>query len=85
MSVVTGRPHAILTCSRMRSPASTPGPRKDSRLVRFALSNDALKTSCTGRSAVICRRRSAIASVSGSFSITQGPAISNRACPSPQR
>ena len=43
-SVVTGRPEAALTRSRIRRPSSSPTPRNESRLERLALSNDALKT-----------------------------------------
>ena len=61
-----------------------PAPRKAEPLVRLALSNEALKTSCTGKSAVSSCRRRAIESVSSSLSITHGPAINSSGRPLPQ-
>ena len=44
ISVVTSTPSLDLTLSRISSPFSIPSPRKELPLLRFALSNEALKT-----------------------------------------
>ncbi len=79
----TGRFADALQNSQARLPF--PAPRYASRLVRLALSNDALNTSCTGKSRVSAASRSAIESVSDSFSITHGPAMTSSFSPAPQR
>jgi len=73
-----------LTRRRIASPRSSPGPRYDATLVRFALSNEALKTSCTASPARVARSRSAMATVAASSSSTQGPAITSSRWPRPQ-
>ena len=76
--------HIGLRC-KIASPLARPGPRYDARLVRFALSNDALNTSCRQRDSAISFNRRAIWSVACSSSITQGPAITSSGWPRPQR
>src|SRR5271170_3256548 len=75
MSVRTGQPKRFLIPARILSPCARPGPRNDFPLVRFALSNDALKTSGMPRSAVSSTRCFAIETVSALDSSTHGPAM----------
>ena len=60
---------------RMRNPSSGPGPRKPCKLVRFALSKDALKTHGNPASRAMGEIASAIRLTCSSLSITHGPAI----------
>src|SRR6056297_1168417 len=85
ISVVTGKPVWRRTSSNIRSPASNPGPRSACRLVRFALSNEALNTTWTAASSASAASRSAICKASSRVCKTQGPATNNRSCPPPQR
>ena len=75
MSVVIGRPVDFFTSRKTASPATKPGPRYESTLVRLALSNDALKISETLSSSAIWRNRRAMANVAARSSITHGPAM----------
>src|SRR4051812_16102443 len=85
MSVVTGRPDTSLARFRILRPDSIPEPRYALRLVRLALSNEALKTICTGSSRAVAASCSAMRSVKVSFSMTHGPAITRSFSPLPQR
>src|SRR5579871_454908 len=84
MSVVTGKPVWVLTASKVRRPASSPGPRNDLLEVRFALSKEALNTNGKVNRSANSRSRWAIRSVRSWDSITHGPAIHNSGCPLPQ-
>src|SRR5216683_3581500 len=84
MSVVTGKPVRVLTVSKVRSPASSPGPRNDLLEVRFALSKDALNTNGKAKRSANSRSRPAIFNVRSCVSITQGPAIHKSGWPRPQ-
>ena len=85
MSVVTGNPVVSRTLARISIPASKPGPRKLSMLVRFALSKLDLNTSGTPKSAAISARRRATCRTNASLSITHGPAMNRSGSPLPQR
>src|SRR5574340_948869 len=63
----------------MRRPSFSPGPRYPTELVRFALSNDALKTN----GPAISRIARAILCTCSSLSMTHGPAIRTSALPGP--
>ena len=81
--MVTGRPEAAFTWSRMRRPASSPTPRNESRLERLALSNDALNTAGSPWRSAIAATPSAHASASSRLSSTLRPEISRRGEPPP--
>jgi hypothetical protein len=75
MSVTMSSPVDVRTSSSTRNPSSRPGPRKAPALVRFALSNDALKTSCKPRLSLTSFSCRAIFSACSRLSTTFGPAI----------
>ena len=85
MSVVTGKPVSAFTFAEHRQPVFQARPRNEPTLVRLALSNEALKTSCTGSLAAISFSRAAIDSVNCSVSMTHGPAITSSGWPRPHR
>jgi hypothetical protein len=82
-SVVTGRPVARFTASSVFSPSWRPGPRNDLPEVRFALSNDALKTSGSPSRSAYPLSVSAMRSVRSCPSITHGPQIHRSGRPPP--
>jgi hypothetical protein len=76
MSVSRGSPVSARTRSSRRSPSSIPGPRGDpGDFERFALSNEALKTTGRPSSADSPASASPTARFRSSSSRTQGPAI----------
>src|SRR5690606_7814629 len=74
-SVRTGTPTSLFTFSRSLSPASSPGPRKLSMELRFALSKELLKMNGMPRAEVISFRRPAVSMARVSLSRTHGPAM----------
>src|SRR6185436_12361500 len=72
---------AAFTPARMRNPTSRPGPRNPVRLVRLALSKDALKTN----GPATARIASAIRWTCSSLSMTHGPPMSAMGWPAPKQ
>src|SRR6185295_6622004 len=68
-------PNSFFTFSRMRSPSSSPGPRKESFEERLALSKLALKIKGNFSLFIIAESAAAHCMVCSSLSITQGPEI----------
>ena len=84
MSVDTGISSSFVSDVISR-PYSSQDCGSDSMLVRFALSNEALKTKLTPSSCAVAFRVLAIANANSWDCSTQGPAISSNGQPGPQR
>src|SRR3954465_10717902 len=82
-SVSTGSPVSLRTRPRILSPSTRPGPRNDRWLVRFALSNEHLKTAGNPAFCEASAPLRGAARVCASPSMTQGPAMTRSGSPGP--